>query len=260
MDLGQAANVTGDLRVALHEAGLPDALVTGPPALQHDLTPVLTSDLQRGELLAGVLALVVLLAALGLCWAVLIPFLVAGATVAGTLGVVYLLAQHFLMVLYVPNVIELIGLALAIDYSLLMVHRFRTEVRHEDVSVEDAILATMRSAGRTVVLSGVAVAIGLATLLIVPVPFVRSLGAAGLVVPLFSLAAALSPAARVAVVLRTRRRSTTRPARSDVADATSRPDVWSRIARGVVRRPLLVLLVDTDRRSGACRRRSSGCS
>jgi len=241
LNLGQAANVTGDLRGALHEAGLGDALVTGPPALQHDLTPVLTSDLQRGELLAGVLALLVLLAALGLCWAVLIPFFVAGATVAGTLGVVYLLAQHFLMVLYVPNVIELIGLALAIDYSLLMVHRFRTEVQAPDVSVEDAILATMRSAGRTVVLSGVAVAIGLATLLIVPVPFVRSLGAAGLVVPLFSLAAALTlqPA-----LLSYFGRGGVRPlgllglmSPRDMATGA-----WSRIARGIVRRPLLVLL------------------
>jgi uncharacterized membrane protein YdfJ with MMPL/SSD domain len=149
--------------------------VTGPPALQHDLTPVLTNDLRRGDLLAGVLALLVLIAALGACWAVLIPFVVAGATVTGTLGVVYLLAHRFLMVLYVPNVVELVGLALAIDYSLLMVHRFRHEVHREDVSVDDAILATMRSAGRTVVLSGAAVALGLATLLIVPVPFVRSL-------------------------------------------------------------------------------------
>ncbi|MGB8197355.1 MAG: MMPL family transporter [Acidimicrobiales bacterium] len=241
LDLGRAANVTGDLRSALHEAGLSDALVTGPPALQHDLTPVLTNDLHRGALLAGVLALLVLIAALGICWAVVIPFLVAGATVTGTLGVVYLLAQHFLMVLYVPNVIELIGLALAIDYSLLMVHRFRTEVRHDDVSVEDALLATMHSAGRTVVLSGVAVAIGLATLLIVPVPFVRSLGAAGLVVPVFSLAASLS--LQPALLSYFGRRGV-RPI--GLRGLMSRRDVttglWSRIARGVVRRPLLVLL------------------
>jgi RND superfamily putative drug exporter len=241
LDLGQAANVTGALRGALHDAGVTDALVTGPPALQHDLTPVLTNDLRRGELLAGLLALLVLVVALGLCWAVLIPFLVAGATVAGTLGVVYLLAQHFLMVLYVPNVIELIGLALAIDYSLLMVHRFRAEVSREHVSVEDAILATMRSAGRTVVLSGVAVAIGLATLLIVPVPFVRSLGAAGLVVPLFSLAAALSlqPA-----LLSFFGRRGVEPIvlRGLMLQRGATIGTWSRIARGVVRRPLLVLV------------------
>ena len=65
------------------------------------------------------------------------------------------------MVLYVPNLVQLIGLGLAIDYSLLIVHRFRQELADEDRPVEDAIVATMATAGRTVVLSGAAVAIGL---------------------------------------------------------------------------------------------------
>jgi RND superfamily putative drug exporter len=241
LDLGQAANVTGTLRTALHEAGLPDALVTGPPALQHDITPVLTGDLHRGEVLAILLALLLLIAVLGVCWAIVIPYLVAAATTAGTLGVVYLLAHHFLMVLYVPNVVALVGLALAIDYSLLIVHRFRTEVDREDVSVDDAIVATMRFAGKTVVVSGLAVAIGLATLLIVPVPFVRSLGAAGLVVPFFSLAAALSLQPALLSMLG---RGGVRPlgvrGLMDRRDVTS--GLWARIARLVVRRPLLVLV------------------
>jgi RND superfamily putative drug exporter len=241
LDLGRAANVTGTLRTALHDAGLSNALVTGPPALQHDITPVLTGDLHRGELLAILLALVLLIAVLGVCWAIVIPYLVAGATTAGTLGVVFLLAHHFLMVLYVPNVVALIGLALAIDYSLLIVHRFRTEVDRENVSVDDAIVATMRFAGKTVVVSGCAVAIGLATLLIVPVPFVRSLGAAGLVVPFFSLAAALSLQPALLSMLG---RRGVRPLRvrglMDRRDVTT--GLWARIARLVVRRPVVVLV------------------
>ena len=240
MNLDQAATVTGTLRHALHDVGLSKALVTGPPALQHDITPVLTSDLHRGEVLAFVLAFLLLIAALGVCWAVVIPFLVAAATTAGTLGVVYLLAHRFLMVLYVPNVVGLIGLALAIDYSLLMVHRFRTEINREDVSVDDAIVATMRSAGRTVAFSGFAVAIGLATLLIVPVPFVRSLGAAGLVVPVFSLASALSLQPALLSLLG---RRGVRPA--GIRGLMARRDVssglWARMTRRVIRRPLLVL-------------------
>jgi uncharacterized membrane protein YdfJ with MMPL/SSD domain len=180
------------LRDALAAQHLTDALVTGPPALNHDLTPVLSGDLRRGEAVALVLALVLLIAVLGLCWAVLVPFLVAGATAAGAMAIVYLLAQHFLMVLYTPNVIELIGLGLAIDYSLLIVHRFRGEIAVDDVTVDDAIVATMSTAGRTISLSSLTVAIGLATLFLVPVSFVRSLGAAGLVVPLVALGAALT--------------------------------------------------------------------
>jgi putative drug exporter of the RND superfamily len=241
LDLSQAANATGALRGALHHAGLSNALVTGPPALQHDITPVLSSDLHRGAFLAVFLALLLLIAVLGICWAIVIPYLVAGATTAGTLGVIFLLAHHFLMVLYVPNVVALIGLALAIDYSLLIVHRFRTEVGRVDVSVDDAIVATMRFAGKTVVVSGFAVAIGLATLLIVPVPFVRSLGLAGLVVPFFSLATALSLQPALLSMLG---RRGVRPL--GVRGLMDRRDVttglWSRIAKVVVRRPLVVLL------------------
>lgn len=85
------------------------------------------------------------------------------------------------MVLYVPNVVELVGLGLAIDYSLLIVHRFRRETEAEGTDATDAVVSTMASAGRTIVHSALTVALGLATLLLVPVPFVRSLGLAGLV-------------------------------------------------------------------------------
>ena len=92
------------------------------------------------------------------------------------------------MVLYVPNIVELIGLGLAIDYSLLMVSRYRREL---GVSV-DPLAETMKTAGRTAIISGVTVALGLSTLLLVPVPFVRSLGLACLIVPLVSIAAAIT--------------------------------------------------------------------
>ena len=96
------------------------------------------------------------------------------------------------MVLYVPNLVQLIGLGLAVDYSLLIVHRFKEELADDETTVELAIVNTMATAGRTVLLSGVVVAVGLSVLLIIPVPFVRSLGFAGLVVPLVSIVAAFS--------------------------------------------------------------------
>ncbi len=191
MDLVHAATWTQRLRAALVAQGLSHAMVTGPAALQNDVTPVLRGDLRRGELVAVLLAFAVLIAVLGLCVAVAIPFVVAAATIATSLLVVYLLSHLMSMVLYVPNVLELIGLGLAIDYSLLIVHRFRAEMRRAP-STTDAIVATMDHAGRTVMISGVAVSVGLATLLLVPVPFLRSLGAAGVAVPLVSIAAALS--------------------------------------------------------------------
>jgi RND superfamily putative drug exporter len=97
------------------------------------------------------------------------------------------------MVLYLPNIVELIGLGLAIDYSLLILYRFRRELQiSENSDINVAIERTMNSAGRTVMTSSLTVAFGLATLLLLPIPFMRSLGIAGLLVPLASLIASLT--------------------------------------------------------------------
>ncbi len=240
LNLLKASDQTPHLRAALRRDGVAGALVTGPPALNHDIAPVLSSDLARGELLAGVLALLLLIAVLGLCWAVLVPYLVAASTMAASIGVIFLLAHHFLMVLYIPNVVELFGLGLAVDYSLLILHRYRGEVAKADGALEDAIVATMATAGRTIVLSGVTVAIGVATLLLVPVPFVRSLGAAGLVVPLVAIVGALTLQPAILSLLGRRGVAPV------IVRGLFRPDAqagtWARVTRAVMRRPLRVLL------------------
>jgi RND superfamily putative drug exporter len=189
----QAAGYTDRLRTALAHEGLHGAMVTGPSAINRDVTPVLAVDLLHGQVVAVLLALLLLILVLGWCWAVLIPFLFAGATISVVLALIFLIAQKFLMVLYIPNIVELIGLGLAIDYSLLMVHRFRREIMNdEEVRLDEAIVITLQTAGRTVILSGLVVSIGLATLFLVPIPFVRSLGAAGLLVPIISVIATLT--------------------------------------------------------------------
>ena len=132
-----------------------------------------------------------LLAVFGASLAVAIPFLVAAGTIAATLTVVYALAHAVPMVTYVTNLVELIGLALAIDYSLLIVHRFREELEGHG-SVDDAVVRTIATAGRAVVASGLAVAAGLGLLLFLPVPLLRSMGVGGLLIPLASIAAALT--------------------------------------------------------------------
>ena len=192
LDLQRAATYTGALRHALRASGSPTAYVTGAPALQYDIEPILTTDLRRGEVIAVLAALALLTFVLGPSVALLIPLALAAGTTTAALAIIFALAHEFLMVLYVPNLVELIGLGIAVDYSLLVVHRFRHELSDEKRAVEDAIVATMATAGRTVVFSGIAVAVGLSVVLVVPVPFVRSLGFAGLVVPLVSIIAALT--------------------------------------------------------------------
>ena len=187
-DLNQASTYTDELRTALKENSLVGALVTGPPAIKSDVVPILSADLKRGQVVAIFLALLLLIGALGFSWAILIPLIFGFATIATSLGIIYVIAQKFLMVLYVPNIVELIGLGLAIDYSLLMVHRYRQNAHLGP----DRLRTTMQTAGRTAVISGFTVAMGLATLILVPIPFVRSLGLACLVVPLVSIAAAIT--------------------------------------------------------------------
>ena len=124
-----------------------------------------------------------------------IPFLFAASTVLGTLSLVYVIAHFITMPTYVTNLVYLIGLGIAIDYSLLIVYRFREELAH-GLEVEAAIVRTMQTAGRAVVFSGATVAIGLALLIFMPLPFIRAIGIGGFLLPVVSLlaAATLQPA------------------------------------------------------------------
>ena len=182
-NLQKAADLTNQLRIALKAAGLEKAMVSGPPAIKHDVSPILERDLQRGQLVAIAVALFFLFITLRSIWSVFIPIIVAVTTISTSIGIVYLLAHKMLMVLYIPNIIELIGLGLAIDYSLLMVHRFMLD-------------GDIKKTQRTILISGSTVAIALSTLILVPIPFIRSLGIAGVIVPLVAMAAAttLQPA------------------------------------------------------------------
>lgn len=238
MTLAEASDATPLLREALDRNGLPDATVSGPPALEHDVRPLLAADLKTGGAVALLLALSILIGLLGFSRAVAVPLVVAAATVGVTLGVLYLLAQVVTMVLYVPNVVELIGLGLAIDYSLLMVHRFRTEVLRDPA---EALERTTLSAGRTVLYSGITVAMGLATLWLVPVPFLRSLGLATVIVTLISIAAALTLQPALLSLLG-ERGVMARGFTGLLGRGENFSGMWARIAERVIARPTLTLI------------------
>jgi len=191
LGLQQAKPLTDLLRAALRRGGAPAALVTGPPAIQRDLDPVLSSDLRRGEAFAIPLTVIVLAFMLGLSVTLALPFVFAACTVSATLALLYVCARFVAVTPYAINVVELIGLGLAVDYSLLVVTRYREELTRIG-SRDEAVVRTMATAGRAVVFSGLAVAIGLALLLFMPVPFIRTLGLAGLLIPLVSIVGALT--------------------------------------------------------------------
>src|SRR3954454_3061199 len=248
--LAKAKAYTDDIYRALPHGGGVESYVTGQAAIQHDLDPIFSADLRKGELIALPIAVLVLLAVFGLSVAVTMPFIFAACTVMATLGGVYVYAQFLTTATYVTNLVFLIGLGVAIDYSLLVVYRYREEIQR--LEVDDAIVRTMQTAGRAVIFSGATVAIGLALLLFMPLPFIRSIGVGGFLIPLVSLAAALTlqPA-----LLSVYGRRGTRPL--PVADAlrvrlhlplprmAGSEDVerglWARLARSIMRRPLRYL-------------------
>jgi putative drug exporter of the RND superfamily len=236
LDLAHAKADTPVLRRALHPPRGVRAYLSGQAAIQHDLDPVFKGDLRHGEVVIAIpAALLVLLFVLGVSWIVTLPLLFAGATIATTLGLVFATAHEAVMATYVTNLVELIGLALAVDYSLLVVYRFREELERGD-RVDDAIVRTMTTAGPSVVFSGATVALGLALLVFIPVPFVRSLGIGGLLIPLVSIAAAttLLPAL---LSIYGRRGS----ARLHLTRRRRTSGVWHRLARSIMRRPLRYL-------------------
>jgi RND superfamily putative drug exporter len=121
----------------------------------------------------------------------IVPLLIAIPSILTTFLLVLGLEQAISVNFLVQYLVALMGLGVAIDYSLLLITRWREE-RQAGRSNEDAILASSPTAGRAVVLSGATVAVGLASLVLLPVPFLRSIGLGGMLIPLVAIAAAVT--------------------------------------------------------------------
>jgi RND superfamily putative drug exporter len=141
-------------------------------------------------LLAAAGALIVLLFVFA-SFLALLPLLIAGVSILTTFMLVLGLTTFTEVSIIVQFLIALIGLGVAIDYSLILVSRWREERAHGR-SNEDAVVVAMKTAGHAVMASGVTVAISLLALLIVPVPALRSMGLAGMLIPLVSVAVVLT--------------------------------------------------------------------
>jgi RND superfamily putative drug exporter len=239
LNLADAKAYTDDILDALPRRGDVESFVTGQAAIQHDLDPIFDEDLKRGELFIALpIALAILLVVFGLSWSVTIPLLFAACTIMGTLGAVYVFAHYITMATYVTNLVQLIGLGIAIDYSLLIVYRFREEL-HGTASKDEAIVRTMATAGRAVVFSGATVAIGLALLLFMPSPFMRSMGIGGFLIPIVSIAAAVT--LQPALLSLYGRRGVRRAAIVRRVRDSARRGFWEHLANAIMRRPVAFL-------------------
>ncbi len=144
-----------------------------------------------GALLAAAGALIVL-AFVFASFMAIVPLLMAVVAIPATFLLVWPLATVTDVSVIVKFLIALIGLAIAIDYALLVVVRWREERRRTGVSNEQAVVEAMQHAGRAVVFSGTTVGISLLALVVLPVPFLRSIGIAGMLIPLVSVVVAIT--------------------------------------------------------------------
>ncbi len=154
---------------------------TGILAINHGFNEVLRQDLQRAEVVALPLALILLLVVFGTVVAALIPLGTGLLAVMSGIAGMFVLSRVTDVSVYAQNVVTLIGLGVAIDYSLFVTSRFREEMRRGR-SVEDALAIAMSTSGRAVTFSGITVAIGLSGMLFYEGTFLPSMGLSGAVV------------------------------------------------------------------------------
>ena len=214
-----------------HELDAPEVLVGGDVLVSETFATASENDLLRGEAIALPIAIVVMVLLLGGLVAAGMPLLVALGGVLTTLAVLVGATQLGDVSIFSVNVVNMLGIGLGIDYGLLMVNRFREE-RGRGLDVHDAVVATVASAGTTVVFSALTVAVAMSGLFVFGVPLLTSFGIAGLAVVLLSW----PPPSRCC-----RRRWP--PSAGASSRSRPAPDVdgrFYRLARWVQRRPVAV--------------------
>jgi putative drug exporter of the RND superfamily len=232
-DLSEDDELALALRVEdlAHELDAPEVLVGGNVLVSETFATASENDLLKGEAIALPIAIVVMIVLLGGLVAGSMPLLVALGGVVTTLAVLVGATALGDVSIFSVNVVNMLGIGLGIDYGLLIVNRFREERGH-GLDVHDATVATVTSAGTTVVFSALTVAVAMSGLFVFGVPLLSSFGIAGLSVVLMSMAAAVTllPATLAAVGGR-------------ISPTAPKPDVdgrFYRLARWVQARPVVV--------------------
>jgi RND superfamily putative drug exporter len=193
--------------------------------------------LMRGEVIGISVALVILVVVFGALVAAGLPLLVALVSITAAVGATAIIGQAFELSFFIVNMITMMGLALGIDYSLVMVQRFREELARGRTTA-DAVAVAGTTANRAVLFSGITVVISLMGLLLVPSTIMRSLGAGAIIVAIMSVIASLTLLPAVLRLLGPR----VNKGRIPTAHPGAEPRVWTAIARAVIGRPVFAIV------------------
>ncbi len=238
--LGQSSNAIDEAthlrRLLVQTTPSAQTRVIGEPAIWSNFQTVSKQELARGESIGFPLILLILLAGFGTLVAAVAPLALGFAAVFLSGAVIYALSRSFEISVYVTNMASMIGIGVAVDYSLFIVSRFRREL-HEGATPERALERAMRSSGTAVVFSGAAVAVSLAALFAIDVNALRSMAVGAIVVVSISMIASITllPALLAAVGTRVDRLRIPLPWRTTEEGSDA---FWSGWARRVMHRPV----------------------
>jgi len=220
--------------------------LAGAFAVYNDVNEITSEDLARAETISMPIVLLLALLIFGSLVAASMPALVGLLAMVGALALVRVITTFTDVSVFSVNVISLLGIGLAIDYALFVISRFREELAvlpvDDPEAVPTAIRRTMSTAGRTVLFSGLTVAAAMSSLLIFPQAFLKSMGYGGMAAVLVAMLAALTVLPATLRLLGRRVDAGRLPWRRhrpvEVSDSHGR---WAALARGVMRRPWLVI-------------------
>ena len=227
-----------EVRDQLQAPGL-ETRLGGSAAVFSDVSTQVEHDIARAEALSLPIVFLLLVLVFGSLAAAATPLVIGGLAILGAFTALHVLTLFTEVSVFAINIVTMLGLGLAVDYALFVVSRFREELPRA-ASVEAALARTMATAGRTVAFSGLTVAISLASLLLFPQPFLRSMGFGGMAAVLVAMLGALTVLPALLGVLGHRidaLRVPRLPRRRTVTEAESG---WSLVARGVMRRPVVI--------------------
>jgi RND superfamily putative drug exporter len=236
-DLATARDYYPELRALVRSDTL-RIQATGLLAINNGFNAVLQEDLRRAEIVSLPLALILLLVVFGSIVAALVPLGVGVLAVVGGIAGMFLVARVTDVSVYALNVVTLIGLGVAIDYSLFITNRFREEMRRGH-SGNNALAIAMATSGRAITFSGLTVAIGLSGMLFFQGTFLSSMGISGAIVVASAVFYGLTfLPALLAIIGRNLGRGRVPIFQPD----STGNGWWHTIATTVMRRPLLVLI------------------
>jgi len=212
---------------------------SGTGVFAHAINTKIANDLKLSEAISIPLTFILLVFVFGGLVASAMPLLVGVSAILGSLLVIYLLTLFTGVSVFALNLITGLGLGLGIDYSLLVVNRFREEL-HSGKSVDEAIKKTVATAGKTVFYSGLTVVITLAALMLFPLMFLKSFGYAGVTVVIMAVLGALVALPALLAILGKR------IDKAVVRKGALKPKEdgrWAQTARFVMRKPVSVVVL-----------------